>query len=411
MSDTTRSLLVEGVAAAKSREYDEARRKLERMFNYDPTLEQKIEAWYWLSEVSSNPKEQREFIEQILAHNPADPRARRRLAILDGRLNPDRVISPDTLDRTQPKGPHLSGADRFTCPQCGGRMTFAPDGQLLTCEYCESRQLMGQSGRGGSLQQDFIAAMATRQGHIHATAQQLLVCEGCGANFLLAPDVLTGECPYCASSHVVKSQHTQELIPPGALIPFSVDERQAKGLLRQWLRNRPPTGPYRVSPGIGIYLPVWLFNMGGLVKWRADISRNRQWIQVEDFGLVLQNNLLVPATRRLSPACVEELQHYDLSDLKPYDPRYLSAWMAESYTVNVGDASLIARQMALQEQRERVIAARSESLRNLVLDSSQMMVDSFQLALLPAWLTHIESGRQKSEVIINGQNGNIRAQS
>ena len=45
MSYSTRDLLVHGIAAAKAKEADEARRYLERALNTEPDFDQKIVRW------------------------------------------------------------------------------------------------------------------------------------------------------------------------------------------------------------------------------------------------------------------------------------------------------------------------------------------------------------------------------
>ncbi len=130
MESGTRDLIVRGVAAAKSGARDEARFYLEwalRRGDADETQEQTI--YLWLSEVYKDPAKKRDCLEEILAGNPYHPQARRKLALLDGRLDPDDVIDPDRL---QPQ----EETQRSLCPVCGGPLFFSPDGSLQTCERC-----------------------------------------------------------------------------------------------------------------------------------------------------------------------------------------------------------------------------------------------------------------------------------
>ena len=56
-----------------------------------------MEACYWLSEVSDDPTEKRSLLEEILANNFGDARARRKLAILDGKIKPEEIVDPDNF--------------------------------------------------------------------------------------------------------------------------------------------------------------------------------------------------------------------------------------------------------------------------------------------------------------------------
>src|SRR5512142_3343418 len=97
MSDATRDLLVRGIAAFKARDFGEARHYLEWLLRLEPPMDQRLDALMCLVEISHEPAEQHSLLEDALALNPADPRARRRLAILDGRLDPAKVVDPDKL--------------------------------------------------------------------------------------------------------------------------------------------------------------------------------------------------------------------------------------------------------------------------------------------------------------------------
>src|SRR5512146_3083832 len=213
MSDATRDLLVRGIAAFKARDFGEARHYLEWLLRLEPPVDQRLDALMCLVEISRDPVEQRSLLEDALALDPADPRPRRRLAILEGRLDPAQIVDPDRLPAAAALTPDAadSGARRFTCPTCGGRMVFTPDGQSLVCEYCAGRErsvtqiqeqhapqvgFYGPSSKppagspsasesaAGVPEEDFTVAMATARGHLAPARQHILACQGCGAGFI-----------------------------------------------------------------------------------------------------------------------------------------------------------------------------------------------------------------------------------
>ena len=61
MSEGTRDLLVRGIAAAKAKDKDQARFYLEWVLRAEADRQQKVEAWLWLSEISDDPAEKRDF--------------------------------------------------------------------------------------------------------------------------------------------------------------------------------------------------------------------------------------------------------------------------------------------------------------------------------------------------------------
>lgn len=412
MSDGTRDLLVRGVAAAKAKETAEARRYLERALNTDADIDQKIEIWWWLSEISSDPKEQRALVEEILANRPTESRARRKIAVLDGRLKPSEIVDPNRMPAPA-TGERTINADRFTCPQCGGRMTYTPDGQSLTCEYCEARQSLKRSQPANVAEQDFIEALATVRGHQAPSALQTFLCQGCGANFVLAADQLTLSCPYCESAYVVRQEEQHEFVTPGGVVPFTIDENHARQALRGWLQANLDLQNVRVARGAALYLPAWTFDIGGEIAWRGFKPKNRREQPLEAIsGIqpVMINDLIIPATRRLSETCLVELTQFDLSTLVPYDERFLVNWPAETYQLSAADASLEARRLALQREQNQLRLSLDQPVSDLVIVPAQLAVESFRLVLLPVWMTHYSYDNQRYEVVINGHSGAVRAE-
>jgi hypothetical protein len=153
---------------------------------------------------SSDPAEKRKALENCLSHDLHHTRARRALAILDGRIKADEIVNPDRLPAA-PEGLRSADADRFMCPKCGGRMAFAPDGSSLVCDYCTRQHALGL-GAKDEAEKDFIVAMATMKGHGKPLQEQAFHCNGCGAEFILPPKQISANCAYCDSPHVGDSK-------------------------------------------------------------------------------------------------------------------------------------------------------------------------------------------------------------
>jgi hypothetical protein len=157
---------------------------------------------------------------------------------------------------------------------------------------------------------------------------------------------------------------------------------------------------------------VWTFDLGGQISWRCEVKVGRdRWEKQTGEQILYYNDLLVPASTHLSPAVSAALAGFDLAGLKPYDPSYLADWPAETYQVQVSQAALEARQQAYQREQER---ARSkmffQEVRNLTFSSLGMIVEAFKLALFPLWLVRAETGGQRFEIVVNGQNGRVNSE-
>ena len=60
-------------------------------------LQTQAQANYYLSQVEDDPRQKRQFLEETLAIDMGHAAARRALAILDGKLNPDEIVNPDAI--------------------------------------------------------------------------------------------------------------------------------------------------------------------------------------------------------------------------------------------------------------------------------------------------------------------------
>ena len=271
MEDYSKELLRTGIIEAKSGNHDVARRYLDRAIYMSGSHDVLAEAWFWMGEITADPVEKRKAMENCLSHDLRHSRARRALAILDGKLKADEVINPDKLPAA-PNGSRQADADRFMCPKCGGRMSFAPDGQGLVCEYCTRNQILG-AGLQEADEKDFIIAMATARGHGKPLQEQVFHCKGCGAEFILPPKQISASCVYCDSPHVVSLEKTKDLLAPDGIIPHVFNQKRAIKLLIDWVEGNGIKPEKQVELPRGLYLPLWTFDVGGAIDYTYEIIR------------------------------------------------------------------------------------------------------------------------------------------
>jgi hypothetical protein len=406
------SLLRSGIIEAKAGEKEAAQRYLERAINASGDHDILSEAWYWMSQVVDETDEKRSALENCLSFDLRHARARRALAVIDGKLDEKEIINPDALP-IQSTDPVQANADRFMCPQCGAKMVFAPDGSGLMCEHCTKSQGLGSGSEAE--EQDFLIAMATARGHGKPVAMQVFHCQGCGAEFILQPGVISQTCAYCDSPHVVSLEKSRELLQPEGVIPQAFDQKKAARLLVEWVEGNGVKPQGKVDLPRGVYLPIWTFDIGGGIGYRGDKyesedsfqQRATQVVTVRGDHPIHVDDLPIPASRKIARHISRMLPTFDLKRTQPYDPRYLANWAAEVYDVPMADASLDARSRAYSQLKHK-LPGDIASLFNLRTSSAGLTIDSFKLVLVPVWITEIPCNGQKLLVLINGQNGMVQ---
>jgi DNA-directed RNA polymerase subunit RPC12/RpoP len=408
-----RELIEIGITCAKSGDLRDARRYLEWGLRLTHDRQLRLRAWHWLSRISADPKEKRELLANILAHDPLHSQARRDLAVLDGKISPGDIIDPNTFQQN-PVSENESKADRFTCPNCGGRMAFAPDGQTLVCESCDNDQAIDPADNSID-EQDFVVAMATKRGHTKPVSMHAFHCEGCGIEFLLPPETITATCSYCGSSYVVAVNETRETIPPEAVIPFAFDQDQAAQRWLDWFRQEKIKPTRRPDLPRGLYFPVWTFDITGETPWSIQVEiQEDRWITEQNNTPFIFWEVRVPAAKQTPKFANQAIDHFDLKGLIPYDPRYLVNFPAEIQQSSLAQASLLAREKAVKRARAEIKNnarySYTQPTRGFSASSSRVMADAFKLILVPLWLSSYIVKDETFAVMINGQTGEIHAE-
>jgi len=412
IEDYSKDLLRTGIIEAKAGNKDTARRYLDRAIYVASAPDVLAETWYWMSEVTEEPGDKRKALENCLSHDLQHARARRSLAILDGKLKADEVINPDQLPPV-PEGLRKTDAQRFMCPKCGGRMSFAPDGGSLVCEYCTRNQALTT---GPANEKDFIVAMATARGHGKPLQEQVFHCNGCSAEFILPPKQISSSCVYCDSPHVVSLEKTKDLLAPDAIIPHAFKQKRATQLLIEWVEGNGITPEKKVDQPRGLYLPLWTFDIGGAIDYTGEMIENEEItfggrgqqkvVRVTDQYPVMVDDLPLPASRKTSAVFLKLIPTFEMKSAKPYDPRYLASWPAEIYDVPMADASLDARSQAYARYKQNLPSMLGD-IKIIRTSSANLAIESFKLNLLPVWMTEIPFDGREHLVLINGQNGAV----
>jgi twitching motility two-component system response regulator PilG len=126
-SDNTRSLLDQGIAAAREGDWETAHPLLREVIELDPNNEL---GWLWLAAVSQTDQESLTYLRRVLEINPLNRRALAGIADINTRKGKSSDPSPEMeipapSDERCPlcRGEILAGGDK--CSECGALLTLA----------------------------------------------------------------------------------------------------------------------------------------------------------------------------------------------------------------------------------------------------------------------------------------------
>src|SRR4051794_6318902 len=132
----------------------------------------------------------------------------------------------------------------YPCTNCGGQLEFDIDLQKLKCPNCGNVQDIIEDAGRVTAEQDFRAAVAKLHSEAAAAGPQVVgekevVCQNCGGHTTFTGTLTSTRCPYCATPIQRDDVHDAPArLPVDGVLPFRVDQRQAKEALEKWINGR-----------------------------------------------------------------------------------------------------------------------------------------------------------------------------
>jgi hypothetical protein len=312
---------------------------------------------------------------------------------------------------------------------------FAPGTTALRCPYCGHEQQVVAIGR--QVREHGYEEIAGLPPKAHASiAAHVLCCQKCGAR--TESDALSGSCPFCGAPLIADPGAGDQIAPEG-ILPFEVDRTGVRTALRGWVSSRwfAPSSLKKVSEAEslkGTYLPHWTYDartdsrytgergehywvtetytqtVNGQSQTQTRQVRKTRWHRAS--GQVRRDfdDVLVPATGRLSESQLERLTPWPLQQAVAFQPEYLAGYDALRYDVEPDDGLRTAKAGMEPEIRGdclRDIGGDEQRLHSVDTSYSDI---TFKLMLLPVWLAcYLHAGRTY-QVTVNGRTGEVIGQ-
>ncbi len=324
------------------------------------------------------------------------------------------------------------------CTGCGAVLQFKPGTPHLTCTYCGADNVIeGSDEQIEELDyEEFINSKLADEEKIEVSTVK---CSACGATTSLQPNVTSDQCPYCASSLVIKDGSTSTILKPKSVLPFVVDKRKATESFRDWIHGlwfAPNKLKERASGGKldGLYVPYWTYDTNTYTQYTGQrgtyyyvtetytttengesVTKTRQvrrtrWNSCSGQVNDVFDDILVLASTSLPKKYADKLDPWYLKDLKPFNEKFLSGFRSESYQVDVVQGLDTAKQQIQPTIRTTVcrdIGGDEQRVTTMRIAYNDI---TFKHVLLPIW---ISSYRYKDKVynfLINGQTGEVQGE-
>ncbi len=262
-------------------------------------------------------------------------------------------------------------------------------------------------------------------------------CTSCGAIFSIKPEIISTECPFCASP-VILHEKISKIIRPKAIHPFKISTAAARKKFEKWIKKRwfLPSDMKKRSVSdeslSGVYLPYWTFDANtisyysgerGVEKSRIEsytvteggrtVEKTREVKYTEWYpasGVIFHpfNDVLVQAGKPVPDKFLGLLEPWNLKEIKAFKEEYLSGFKAEKYQTGVKEGFRSAKgKMAVKISNLIRKDIGGDDQRIHSVNSSYDKI-SFKHVLLPVWMSSYMYKNKVYRFMVNGVTGELQ---
>jgi DNA-directed RNA polymerase subunit RPC12/RpoP len=327
----------------------------------------------------------------------------------------------------------------YPCASCGGQLNFDIASQKLRCPNCgnyydvsapntpvRSRELRG------AMQQ--LKELQRRQEGPNVTGMREVKCQNCGGETEFAGSLTATKCPYCATPIQRDDVHNAPArLPVDGVLPFRVDEKQARQLIEKWVTKRwfAPNDfkKYReVGAFSSLYTAYFTYDANTATQYEGERGIDREvrvgtdndgnaiyetqtsWYRVS--GLVSNEFADLPVlandSESLKRQRIKELEPWPLEQARSYSGEFVAGHLCRTYDKDA--------EQALPEAKQEMEKAIDRTVRSDIGGDRQRVHGQrtawnylgFKHLLLPIWLLTVVYMNRPFQVYINGLTGEVQ---
>ena len=298
----------------------------------------------------------------------------------------------------------------YSCPGCGGQMTFDIPTQQLKCGRCDRTATVTEADD-----------MEARQAG-SSFAVDLLTCPNCGAEIRAMNAAAASFCSYCGSSVMLNKRETT-LQPAKEIAPFRITREECfdkyRGLLKKsWCAEGRLKRQVTAESFRGIYVPFHTYNAS--VRGSATLKGTRtvgDTTYYYDTRVQLDHRyqgVLHDASREFPDTLSTRVSRLDRKEVRPFSPAYLSGFYADVPDTDQKDYLEYARAEAVRNGLNDVLADMNDGCTYSTLEAQKELLKVAEaeptgVTMVPMWFMSIRSGKRVLYAVQNGVTGEMAA--
>ncbi|MFT4772803.1 MAG: putative RNA-binding Zn-ribbon protein involved in translation (DUF1610 family) [Ilumatobacter sp.] len=323
----------------------------------------------------------------------------------------------------------------YPCGACGGELHFDIESQMLKCPHCGNRHELVEGEGGQVIENDLRAALqlvkSGKQAHQanFVGVDKEIVCQNCGGHTTFTGTLTAEKCPYCATPIQRDDVHdAPDRLPVDGVLPFSIDDKQAKELIEKWISKRwfAPS-EFKTYGRTGAFSSVYTAYFTYDADTRTNYTGRRgdnytvtvgqgdnrrtetrtRWTSARGQVNNSFDDIAVFANEGFERKRIEKLEPWPTEAAKPYSAEYAAGHLARTYDNDVEECLPEATTRMETEIRETVrgnIGGDQQEIRSMNINWLKM---TYKHLLLPIWLLTVIYENKPFQVYINGVTGEV----
>jgi len=309
------------------------------------------------------------------------------------------------------------------CDGCGGNMVFDPETQCLKCEHCGRVDDFGKS----AAVQELSIENAFKESEKWNEEVSVYRCSNCGAVFNVRADEVSTICPYCSTTHVVKSEDLAG-VKPNALYPFLLTAPKAAACARKWAKKK-LFAPRAFKKSLeeknlrGLYLPSFTFDSNTVSFYDGRLGKRKtrtvrtsdgkirtetyiEWHRVSGtfnkfFDDILISSGVTPQ-KEINAICP-----FRSDSISVYKKEFLSGYTAGHYVRDVGECWNDAKKIIDGTLRQDILHSYGYDVIDYLNVSTKHCDVTYKYVMLPVYRLNYRFKKKDYNMTVNGNTGKV----
>lgn len=289
----------------------------------------------------------------------------------------------------------------FKCKSCGANILWSPEKGSMRCPHCDSIDTEEMVQGDGMVQ-----------------------CVSCGAPIQPKQYDSATKCQHCGA-YMIFDQRISGELRPHLILPFKIGKEQAKEILKKEFGKKlfvPSAFLQEASLDKmeGDYIPFFLYDYHCRYRFSAKGRQIRSWTSGDTeytetsiyqiFRDMETDFARIPADASIAMPDDEMdlLEPYEYGDLTAFDPKYMSGFLGEMYSIDKATLEPRARNKA-RSDASSLMKESISGYSSVTPETDDLRTDLLaeNYALLPVW-NYVFRFRQKDyRFRLNGQTGKL----